>query len=175
MKSFFFFFSSRRRHTRWPRDWSSDVCSSDLAGQRDLFSPGGIPVSNAVHAKRAAEIVRALPDSLEDLHIHQQRQALQLAASAELRRQKLLADAWCAAFVQPKTPDNRASAITQAVLEGFAGGSGTLESAAAEELVSGLARRYRFFHWHVEYPHIFRVGNGTTGTDPQTGWAGGFS
>src|SRR5215510_16268166 len=28
---FFFFFSSRRRHTRWPRDWSSDVCSSDLA------------------------------------------------------------------------------------------------------------------------------------------------
>src|SRR5215208_1897412 len=28
--AFFFFFSSRRRHTRWPRDWSSDVCSSDL-------------------------------------------------------------------------------------------------------------------------------------------------
>src|SRR5690625_6676141 len=28
---FFFFFSSRRRHTRWPRDWSSDVCSSDLS------------------------------------------------------------------------------------------------------------------------------------------------
>src|SRR5207253_6797575 len=25
-------FSSRRRHTRWPRDWSSDVCSSDLTG-----------------------------------------------------------------------------------------------------------------------------------------------
>src|SRR5437870_8922139 len=32
---FFFFFSSRRRHTRWPRDWSSDVCSSDLE-RRDL-------------------------------------------------------------------------------------------------------------------------------------------
>src|SRR5437660_8326457 len=29
--SLFFFFSSRRRHTRWPRDWSSDVCSSDLS------------------------------------------------------------------------------------------------------------------------------------------------
>src|SRR5439155_8644845 len=25
-----FFFSGRGRHTRWPRDWSSDVCSSDL-------------------------------------------------------------------------------------------------------------------------------------------------
>src|SRR3712207_5338002 len=29
-KSSFFFFSSRRRHTRYWRDWSSDVCSSDL-------------------------------------------------------------------------------------------------------------------------------------------------
>src|SRR3712207_777367 len=28
---FFFFFSSRRRHTRYWRDWSSDVCSSDLS------------------------------------------------------------------------------------------------------------------------------------------------
>src|SRR5690606_40876948 len=27
-----FFFSSRRRHTRFSRDWSSDVCSSDLVG-----------------------------------------------------------------------------------------------------------------------------------------------
>src|SRR6266508_6050211 len=34
---FFFFFSSRRRHTRWPRDWSSDVCSSDLFGVRQLL------------------------------------------------------------------------------------------------------------------------------------------
>src|SRR5207302_4538699 len=30
---FFFFFSSRRRHTRFSRDWSSDVCSSDLGGE----------------------------------------------------------------------------------------------------------------------------------------------
>src|SRR5690606_41201233 len=30
-QSRFFFFSSRRRHTRFSRDWSSDVCSSDLS------------------------------------------------------------------------------------------------------------------------------------------------
>src|SRR2546422_6866524 len=30
MMLLFFFFSSRRRHTRCSRDWSSDVCSSDL-------------------------------------------------------------------------------------------------------------------------------------------------
>src|SRR5690606_16451787 len=31
-----FFFSSRRRHTRFSRDWSSDVCSSDLRGEEDF-------------------------------------------------------------------------------------------------------------------------------------------
>src|ERR1035437_10392823 len=38
----FFFFSSRRRHTRYWRDWSSDVCSSDLVSppQRAL---GDVP------------------------------------------------------------------------------------------------------------------------------------
>src|SRR2546421_7961026 len=35
---FFFFFSSRRRHTRSDRDWSSDVCSSDLEGRAMLYA-----------------------------------------------------------------------------------------------------------------------------------------
>src|SRR3712207_8895490 len=41
----FFFFSSRRRHTRYWRDWSSDVCSSDLSAHyfdyRDGIVAGG--------------------------------------------------------------------------------------------------------------------------------------
>src|SRR5439155_4746479 len=50
-----FFFSSRRRHTRWPRDWSSDVCSSDLlpgvgrstAAPVTSLPPFATPVSRA--------------------------------------------------------------------------------------------------------------------------------
>src|SRR6266576_3764909 len=34
----FFFFSSRRRHTRSLRDWSSDVCSSDLRESRHILT-----------------------------------------------------------------------------------------------------------------------------------------
>lgn len=149
--------------------------AAEREGQHDLFSQAGIPVTNAVLARRADVIARVLPDSLEDLHVHQQRQAQKLAGSAEIRVQKLLADAWCAAFVQPKTALTRSIAITNAVLERFGAEAGTLELAAADELVEGLARRYRFFHWHVEFPHIFRVGNGAQGIDPATGWAGGFS
>src|SRR3712207_7541559 len=44
-----FFFSSRRRHTRYWRDWSSDVCSSDLLGFKgklgalcELLQPGAL-------------------------------------------------------------------------------------------------------------------------------------
>src|SRR5690625_6751449 len=37
-----FFFSSKRRHTTWPRDWSSDVCSSDLTFDRLLIADAGI-------------------------------------------------------------------------------------------------------------------------------------
>src|SRR2546429_7337939 len=37
LAAYCFFFSSRRRHTRCSRDWSSDVCSSDL-----LFSGGNL-------------------------------------------------------------------------------------------------------------------------------------
>src|SRR2546422_11431165 len=37
---FFFFFSSRRRHTRCSRDWSSDVCSSDLEAERQVRPDG---------------------------------------------------------------------------------------------------------------------------------------
>src|SRR6266487_5912975 len=38
---FLFFFSSRRRHTRWTGDWSSDVCSSDLARHEVALTPDG--------------------------------------------------------------------------------------------------------------------------------------
>src|SRR3989442_8311172 len=39
---FFFFFSSRRRHTRCGRDWSSDVCSSDLLDLADSSNSGAL-------------------------------------------------------------------------------------------------------------------------------------
>src|SRR6266699_2827450 len=48
-----FFFSSRRRHTRCGRDWSSDVCSSDLL----VFSEITPKVVGAAHADRLAPVV----------------------------------------------------------------------------------------------------------------------
>src|SRR2546430_4217606 len=53
---FFFFFSSRRRHTRFDCDWSSDVCSSDLAathGTRRQLSEHRHSVPAPAAAERA--------------------------------------------------------------------------------------------------------------------------
>src|SRR5690625_6639496 len=38
------FLSSRRRHTRWPRDWSSDVCSSDLQLRIEVTEVDGLRI-----------------------------------------------------------------------------------------------------------------------------------
>src|SRR5690606_39597070 len=62
---FFFLFSSRRRHTRFSRDWSSDVCSSDLlsgpptieAVQRLLASSDGVRMVKKVLRKAKADRV----------------------------------------------------------------------------------------------------------------------
>src|SRR2546430_17399093 len=45
----FFFFSSRRRHTRFDCDWSSDVCSSDLAwGPKDSVHARAVSTRNTI-------------------------------------------------------------------------------------------------------------------------------
>src|SRR5256886_6523843 len=57
MYVFFFFFSSRRRHTRFDCDWSSDVCSSDLASRRNRAVGAQAGRSGAVRRPRATRPV----------------------------------------------------------------------------------------------------------------------
>lgn len=140
----------------------------------DLFSSVGIAVSNAALAKGAQTIVQApTPRSLTDVHI-QARRARELEGSDERRRLVRTADAWCAAFVQPKTDDTRAVAITQHALEHLQRGENGADLDEIREVVDDLAGDYRFFHWHLEFPHIFQVPEADI-ADPDTGWTGGFT
>src|SRR5437870_12741139 len=59
-----FFFSSRRRHTRWPRDWSSDVCSSDLGTL--AVSHGAEPHVLAVGGIAKVEVLGLVPAAEAD-------------------------------------------------------------------------------------------------------------
>src|SRR6266498_4306448 len=76
---FCFFFSSRRRHTRCGRDWSSDVCSSDL-GDRPRPPRGGDLPGLTQYSYRDAmsgffefpteNARRILPPNLEPVEVH---------------------------------------------------------------------------------------------------------
>src|SRR6266511_4950696 len=73
---FGFFFSSRRRHTRFSRDWSSDVCSSDLPGQVDFLKIDVEGAERAVlegadwtrHRPRVLVVEATAPGSPKQVH-----------------------------------------------------------------------------------------------------------
>ena len=154
---------------------------TERGGQDDLFSNAGISVSTASLAAQVAA-VEALPKaSLTDVHLTAQR-FRDFDTSPELRTARLVADAWCAAFVVGKTTD--IPAITHATLTrlqknppAFEQGQqadGVADLASAEaELVQRTSEQYKFFHWHLEFPQIFRVADDVGEEGP--GWQGGFS
>src|SRR2546427_5225248 len=61
---YFFFFSSRRRHTRFDCDWSSDVCSSDLAAMDADDEDKAEALQE--EGERLGEQLQALEDGLLD-------------------------------------------------------------------------------------------------------------
>src|SRR2546421_6675566 len=72
---FFFFFSSRRRHTRSDRDWSSDVCSSDLPiATTSIPTPTTmLPLLSMVPCREARESSARGGDDGDDRHHDPQR------------------------------------------------------------------------------------------------------
>src|SRR5690606_39617247 len=58
-----FFFSSRRRHTRFSRDWSSDVCSSDLSNPKLFQVPIAIEIANQTKLIESISFTKTSSDS----------------------------------------------------------------------------------------------------------------
>src|SRR5207248_1003126 len=96
-----------------------------------------------------------------------------LAESEEYRRAKLEADAWCAAFVWPKTKGGP-GAITHDLLERVRRDP-TKVPAVTRTGIERVAERYGFFQWHLAFPDVFHVpSDGTSAENKATGWGGGF-
>src|SRR5690606_40485708 len=64
---FYFFFSSRRRHTRFSRDWSSDVCSSDLEFGMNFVPGCDLSGLDFVKLAEAQGLPARLVESVDDL------------------------------------------------------------------------------------------------------------
>jgi hypothetical protein len=147
--------------------------AAELVGQRNLFDDPPALTSNAKVA-RAAERVAATPvRSLADVR-EQARRFRELERSPELERLRTVASAWCAAFVWPKYEGAPEPPTTDVLHRLDADGSSLPSDVAAE--LSRLASRYQFFHWHLEFPEVFRTDSDEQPDhDPVSGWGGGFS
>jgi hypothetical protein len=143
------------------------------ADQLTIFDAHALDVETAALTKRARELERTPAASLAQARARADAWR-RLEADPDLAAKKFAADAWCAAFVQPKSPDH-GQGITHDTLQQIVDDP---ENAAPTVLatIRDLAQRYRLFHWHLEFPGIFSVPDpDTPGVDPTTGWHGGFS
>src|SRR6266850_6195210 len=96
---FFFFFSSRRRHTRLQGDWSSDVCSSDLArrpaeSRVSRLEPAHQAKLEAMRQQRMAGIdAHPVVEATAEVRLQVEREALFAGTFVDPRR-----DEWMAAL-----------------------------------------------------------------------------
>ncbi|MEU7296604.1 DNA methyltransferase [Streptomyces exfoliatus] len=148
------------------------------ASQDALFSEQyALEVSNA-HLSSATSAITGAPSmELEDVQ-DQARAYRELTTSKDYLRALELADAWCAAFVWQKTEKAAPPALTTDSLLALHSpdGGASLPAGTVEE-VARLREEYHFFHWHLEFPEVFRVPADPVapGVDERTGWKGGFS
>lgn len=111
---------------------------------------------------------QAVTKAVNDLEAASDADAVQLARkeakwegiliSDEYRHQKFVADAWCAAFVWPKQLGLLSEvAPTNELWRQLRDGQGRPPE-LTRKTVEDLARQYRFFHWHLQYPQVFAKG-----------------
>jgi hypothetical protein len=144
--------------------------AAQRVGQGDLFSDAGIPVGNATGRAELQEIAThaATAQTLADVIWASQRYHAEQTAEHAVRARRV-ANAWCAAFLGPKTVGDLP--ITHEVLEQLAAGA---TPPSVVEAVDAVAARHRLFHWHLEFSEIFAVPEDAPANTP-TGWTGGFS
>ncbi|MFH8869430.1 Eco57I restriction-modification methylase domain-containing protein [Streptomyces griseus] len=148
------------------------------ANQDALFAEEEVLAeSNAEFGETVSAITGTDSQELEDVR-NQAKAYRELTTSPDYIRALELADAWCAAFVWKKTKTATPPALTtQSLLTLHSEDGGASLPDGTLKHIENLREEYRFFHWHLEFPEVFRVPADTKapGVDERTGWKGGFS
>ncbi|MFD7475178.1 Eco57I restriction-modification methylase domain-containing protein [Streptomyces sp. NPDC059837] len=149
--------------------------AKERSGQSALFDTDtGIKVANSAFATGVRRITAARADSLKDVRL--QSSAFRAFEQDPAYLHALhVADAWCAAFVWPKTAD-APRAVTEDIYRTLQDPEAAGATAATNEEIIRLGAQYHFFHWHLEFPEVFEVPQAADASvDKSTGWNGGFS
>jgi SOS-response transcriptional repressor LexA len=124
-------------------------------GQTSLFvGLGGTAESLHDRLAALANEVEGLGDaSIAEVH-RKEEGYRRLAESEEYQRARLVADAWCTAFVYRRVQNGPVS-VTQDVLRRIGQDPNGIPRTTVQE-VERLAMQYMFFHWHLAFPEVFR-------------------
>ena len=141
----------------------------------DLFAKSEfIRLSNVAPA--LARIDTMDEDSIEALHAKEQAYR-EFKESTPYEFARLLADAWCAAFVIPKVfapPFEPRVTLTESTFRKLENNPNVVSREVKNEIAK-LAGRYHFFHWHLAFLNVFQPKTSEEiGDDEVLGWDGGF-
>jgi N-6 DNA Methylase len=132
----------------------------ERAGQQTLAF-GEAPGHDAErHQRRFRELERISEDDIGDVR-HKERLYHALATESEWTQERLVADAWCAAWYLPKR-SNLPFVTTGSVMQLMTNADGMDEPTV--EAIRATATAKGFFHWWLEFPDICGL-DGTTGFD----------
>jgi len=99
----------------------------------------------------------------------------ELANDPEYINARLLADAWCAAFVWERKAGMSVPPMTQLTYQRLCANPAATEFEGLRTAVVALREQYGFFHWHIEFPKVFSVPERPDDAEnTQMGWNGGF-
>ena len=128
---------------------------AERSGQMQL-SLGAPTVAGGLRA--AVDQVEATPDTDASSLAQKETRWAELLASEPWRHEKLVHDAWCAAFLWPKGEAGPVveAAPTHAVWRALADGNHPLPM--LEATADRLARNYALFHWELAFPQVFERG-----------------
>ena len=144
---------------------------AESGGQEMLFA-GEVLWVGWVEVRKGAERIIAIDDQ-EITHIHEkQKEYDRLLVSDCYLNQKLIADAWCAAFVLPRLKGT--PAITFGTFEGIKNNPATCPT-ELREMIGQISEKYHFFHWHIEFPEVYGLPDRSAKPENELcGWNGGF-
>jgi hypothetical protein len=144
-------------------------------GQGSLFQPSLEPWNRLGDLATALADLDAIKDDTLEGQRDKQERWERLVRSQGYEFGRLLADAWCAAFVFKKAKDPALPyPITEEVFRRIEKNPHSAPPWMAKE-IRRLADEYQFFHWHLAFPDVFRVpGSGEEPPPNGQGWFGGF-
>jgi SOS-response transcriptional repressor LexA len=144
----------------------------ERSGQGSLALEFGVGDLQAPLAAEMAAIDALADASIAGIREKEQR-FTRLQSSPAAAHAKLVADAWCSAFVGRKAED-APNPITEGVVWRLRSNPQSAGQGLQYE-VERLAAQYKFLHWHLAFPDVFRVPTeDEEPTNAQTGWSGGF-